>query len=72
LVVASMVGGFVADGDLALLVLGVGIAAYFIGTLLNLRKLVCPWCGMRQMRSNGQAGGGMFCENCQNISRLSD
>ena len=72
LVAASLVGGFIADGDLALLVLGAGIAAYFIGTLLNLRKLVCPWCGMRQMRSNGQTGGGMFCENCQNISRLND
>lgn len=72
LVVASLVGGFFADRELSLLVLGVGIAAYFIGTILNLRKLVCPWCGMRQMRSNGQTGGGMFCENCQNISRLND
>lgn len=72
LVAASLVGVFFADRVLALLVLGAGIVAYFIGALLNLRKLVCPWCGMRQMRSDGLATGGMFCENCQNISRLSD
>jgi hypothetical protein len=72
LVVGSFVSGIFMGRLWALLVLGMGIAAYFIGTLLNLRKIVCPWCGMREMRTQGHAGSGMFCDNCQNTSRLDD
>lgn len=72
LIVAAVCCGLFQDWNMGLMVLILGILIYITGTVLNLRKMPCPWCGMKGVSSFGFAAGDLYCDNCHNVSRLEE